>query len=335
MRIINITCVLIICLLATTCILLYVTLISHDLSLQPKNKVLKDKPPVYLISYADGADIFYKNQNALAHSAINKGIDFIYNYNKQHIDPKFITDNSDIFTQTKGAGLWLWKPWLINKTLDLIPEDALLIYADTSVIFRRPITELIELSNKKNIILIEHPSYTREQEVAPFIFEKLNCNEESCKTGPATVANFIMLRNNSSTRLFIQEWLNSCLDRSIFLAELDKNSRPTNYIRHAHDQAILSVMTHKFKDNIALLEYNFACDTYIAAAYRKPSHKEKYTQNHLIYANTIMSPIESWFANSKVTLAIRSMIYKVQPEFPWHSEHSQSSDLEDHLVFLD
>ena len=48
------------------------------------------KPPVYLISYADGPEVFHKNQNALTASALNKGIDFFLNYKRYHLDKDFI-----------------------------------------------------------------------------------------------------------------------------------------------------------------------------------------------------------------------------------------------------
>ncbi|MGI4775802.1 MAG: hypothetical protein ACRYE9_02565 [Janthinobacterium lividum] len=46
--------------------------------------------PVYLISYADGAEYIYRNQNAMNHYAINKAIDCLYNYRKKHLDQKFL-----------------------------------------------------------------------------------------------------------------------------------------------------------------------------------------------------------------------------------------------------
>ena len=89
-------------LLLIIALLMYVMLLSHDISLQPVKNISGDNP-IYLISYADGPEIFIQNQNAMAESAINKGIDFTFNYRKQHIDPDFINKHADIFARTQGA----------------------------------------------------------------------------------------------------------------------------------------------------------------------------------------------------------------------------------------
>ena len=58
-----------------------------------------ERPGVYLLSYADGAEIFFMNQNALAASVINRGVDFIFNYRRSHLDQDFIKKHSDILNQ--------------------------------------------------------------------------------------------------------------------------------------------------------------------------------------------------------------------------------------------
>ena len=58
-----------------------------DISLEHVNQ--KKNPMVYAISYADGESVYFKNQNFWAMSTINKGVDCIFLYNKNHIDEDF------------------------------------------------------------------------------------------------------------------------------------------------------------------------------------------------------------------------------------------------------
>ncbi len=81
-----------------------------DLSTTPYDRKHLDKG-VYLITYADGNDIFFQNQNALTQSALNRGIDFTFNYKAHHIDPVFRNKNAAILNDKAGAGRWLWKPY--------------------------------------------------------------------------------------------------------------------------------------------------------------------------------------------------------------------------------
>src|SRR5208282_2331127 len=62
-------------------------------------------------------------------SALNKGVDFILNYRKSHIDKEFFEKNKHILSQKKGDGYWLWKPYFILKTLENAPENSTVIYS--------------------------------------------------------------------------------------------------------------------------------------------------------------------------------------------------------------
>ena len=128
----------------------------QDLSLEPVNKYLEKKPrePVYLISYADGADVFFQNQHFLVHSALNKGIDHFLNYRRSHVNAQFIKDHQEIFDTPLGAGLWLWKPWVILETLKNTPENAIIMYADVGFCFGGSLNQLWERLKDADMVMV-------------------------------------------------------------------------------------------------------------------------------------------------------------------------------------
>ena len=99
----------------------------------------QDDTPIYLISYADGPEIYKKNQAGLVQSALNKGFSHFINYRKSQLSQDFKENNKEILSLKKGAGYWLWKPWVILNTLENIPENAIVIYADTGFVFKKHI----------------------------------------------------------------------------------------------------------------------------------------------------------------------------------------------------
>jgi hypothetical protein len=111
-------------------------------------------PPVYLVSYAGKKSVFFKNQNAQAMSAINNGIDHIMMYKRRDIDQIFYQKNKNILDILPGDGLWIWKPYFMLKTMDLAPQDSLIIYADSPVIFKNPITPFINRLKDHDILLL-------------------------------------------------------------------------------------------------------------------------------------------------------------------------------------
>ena len=87
-------------------------------------------------------------------SAINNGIDHIMMYKRRDIDPEFYQKNKHILDLPAGDGLWLWKPYFILKTMDIAPEGSLIIYADSPVIFKNPITPFINHLKNHDVLLL-------------------------------------------------------------------------------------------------------------------------------------------------------------------------------------
>src|ERR1700677_273100 len=92
---------------------------KDDISMEESVSCNREIPGnVWLISYADGPDIYLANERYQVHSGLNKCIDFYKPYNVRHIDPEYYRAHSKIFMQRRGVGYWLWKPYLILKTLE-------------------------------------------------------------------------------------------------------------------------------------------------------------------------------------------------------------------------
>ena len=101
--------------------------LSTDKTVQCKQNMTGN---VWLISYADGSEVHLANQRTLTASALNKCIDFYKPYNRKHIASSYVSAHENVFSHKKGAGYWLWKPYIILETLEEIPENDILLYAD-------------------------------------------------------------------------------------------------------------------------------------------------------------------------------------------------------------
>ena len=72
----------------------------------------------------------------LCDSALNKGgFDTVKIYNFNDIDPIFSKKNNHILSLSRGAGYWLWKPYIIQKHLFEIEDGDILCYCDSSYLF--------------------------------------------------------------------------------------------------------------------------------------------------------------------------------------------------------
>ncbi len=317
---------LILIFLITMVVILYFSLLGRDISLQTLYTAAPHPQGVYLISYAFGDDVFFQNQNALMESAINKGIDGVFNYNHEHLDPAFVAKNQHIFDQSVGAGYWLWKPWIIQDTLKRIPEDAILIYADSGIVFKRPLTPLLEAAKEHGIILIEHPIFSREAESQNATLTGLGCTSEECRQGRNVIAGFMLIKNNAANRAFVKKWLDACQNPKYLIDQPGTQPESDAFVKHKHDQSILGIMAYQHRDQIKTLSYKFLHDNFLTITFRKPDTRYR-TQEAEIYKYSLFGRLEYKLSNTSMFMKIREIIITLSQHFPWRSTYYKEIDL--------
>jgi hypothetical protein len=249
-------------------------------------KTTQSNPGVYLVTYADGHDVIVRNQQTLAFSALDKGIDFILNYNRSHLDAAFAEKYSKILEQKKGAGYWLWKPWVILKTLKTTPENAIIVYADSGFVFRKSLQPLIELAHAHDMVFIDYDpkefgclgrSTKRES------FQRLDCDTLLCRQAPAIWAAFMVLRNTPTTRAFVKKWLDYCCDEAILTDTPSTQPEYPEYQYHRHDQSILGMLCYLNPQGQYLYPEKELLYYYAISHRRRPDHAAEsllpYTQS--------------------------------------------------------
>ncbi|MGD0465808.1 MAG: hypothetical protein ABSA84_03865 [Gammaproteobacteria bacterium] len=298
---------------------LFGKILSKDISIEPINYNINSdlRPSVYLISYADGHEVFFKNQNTLANSAINKGIDFILNYRRAHLDQKFVKQHASILTQKKGAGFWLWKPYVILKTLETIKENDIVIYSDTGLLFREQITPLIKLTKQHDVILFEYdpkeyygkPIHTAKRE----ILIELDCDTNKCHYGQHVWAGVLLLKNTNKSREFIKKWLKYSCKEEFLTDQLDpKIQQHPEFVAPSHDEAILNILYNKDPTGKYLVPSKLLFDKYATW-----HHRDFKTQDYSLLMATrnnrssIAYIIENDLLNNYLIIFFRKMYQKI------------------------
>ena len=93
------------------------------------------KPKIIAISYSN--ERFQRQLQLNKKSAIEVGeVDEYYSYGPNDIDPVFKEKNKDILSRSRGNGYWLWKPYIINKTMiEKLKYGDYLIYTDAAILY--------------------------------------------------------------------------------------------------------------------------------------------------------------------------------------------------------
>jgi len=235
------------------------------------------RPPVVLLSYADGHPTFFKNQFALGQSAADKGFDHIYMFKRRHIDHDFWHKNKHILEKPRGAGYWLWKPYFILQVMKQMPYGATIIYADAAAVFKEPIGPLLKQLETYDMIVPTNGNVaelvTQIKKEAYGIFDTELTEEILSK--PATWAFFMAIKNTPETQVFVEKWLKLCQHAdAITDTPLDLKIQSPKYRFHLHDQAILSVLIALEPEKKLLIRRNLLRSEYGVQNFHRHAHRE-------------------------------------------------------------
>jgi hypothetical protein len=204
-----------------------------------------------LINYAN--DVFRKSQRLNSKTGKEVGFfDEVISYSPGDIEPDFYEKNKRILSQKKGNGYWLWKPYFIKKTLEMLNWNDFLFYCDSGSYFIKPITPLIEISslNSQDIIVFEL-SFTERIWTKRDAFILMNCDSPKYSESNQRLASFSLWKKSNFTIDFINEFLHYAQDERL-ITDLENQCGYPNYPdfrEHRHDQSIFSLLSKKYDLN--------------------------------------------------------------------------------------
>ncbi|HEY9702184.1 MAG TPA: hypothetical protein V6C58_07045 [Allocoleopsis sp.] len=198
-------------------------------------------------------------------SAQKNGVSgFVFNHSEYIIDRYFKEFNVDIFKQKRGAGYWLWKPYLINKALHFVKDADILIYSDAGVEFINSVHHIIEKMDEDIFFFgnnWNHVDWCKYPVAMDINYKWLyDAGGYSKAHGYSKLkqvqASVIFFKVNDNTRKLVKEWLLWCQMPKFITDEyisLSEHMRDSTYIddyptfqEHRHDQAILTCLQIKY-----------------------------------------------------------------------------------------
>jgi len=204
----------------------------------------------YLVNYSDKT---HKNaQRENANSALSTGgFDEVFSFNFKDLGETFITENKNILSQSRGAGYWMWKPFVIKKALDLINENDILMYSDSGISFIRNIDEIISIMDEtsEKLLLFElEDIHSNKRWTKRDCFVLMGLDSEPYLSQNQLLASYILMRKNDFVINFINEWLNYAKDYRIITDATNECGLPNypEFVDHRHDQSILSLLGRKY-----------------------------------------------------------------------------------------
>ncbi|GHU67767.1 hypothetical protein FACS189413_03160 [Bacteroidia bacterium] len=172
-------------------------------------------------------------------------VDTVYAFSPGDIDKEFYEKNKNILSVKRGNGLWLWKPYLINKVINALQNGDIVCYADAGTAYLRNVNGMITKlkDSDQDIMLFEIP-LIECQWTKKAVFEVLDAYTEAIRFSNQTLGIIIIIVSENS-RKFIKKWLDLCQNEILMLPKEKDASEDELYIAHREDQSILSVLAKK------------------------------------------------------------------------------------------
>mgnify|MGYP005754256033 CR=1 FL=1 len=200
-----------------------------------------------LINYAN--DAYRKSQqwNTWTGKHI-AGFDKVYSFSPKDIDKRYYEAHKDILSEKRGNGLWLWKPYFINRVLNESNEGDIIFYADSGAFFLQNIDVLISsIRNDEKIWVSDNPllesCFTKK-----VCLKKMDCDTPEIRDSNQIQATYLMVICCDESKRFIKEWLKWCENYELLSPEGGlslSDNKGSGFVAHREDQSILSLLCKK------------------------------------------------------------------------------------------
>ena len=223
----------------------------------------------YLLNYAHNGH--YQSQRQQTISGLTTGgFDRVYSLGFNDLETEFREKHQKILQERRGAGYWIWKPYLILRTLKKLNDCDYLFYCDSAAYFIRDIEPFVRLLEHEQVdmLLCEHEDDERYRNgywTKRDTFLGMGCDEEVYHSRCQILSGYVFLRKTDRTLQIIGEWLEWCFHYSLLNDEENQYGLPNldGFIDHRHDQSILTnlAILHKVFTVKGIAQYRSPVDT--------------------------------------------------------------------------
>jgi hypothetical protein len=175
--------------------------------------------------------------------------DTIIGYTEKDLqeDTEFWSQHGEFIRKNpRGYGYWIWKPYLILKTLNQMSEGDCLIYADAGCQLNlegKPVLEewIENLKETEQGVLLFDTSYKEGIYTKGDIFEYFNCHELTDSIQRLAGIQFICCKAESIA--FYKELVEHTSKYDLISDKKSSYPNTAGFQEHRHDQSILSILS--------------------------------------------------------------------------------------------
>ncbi len=198
---------------------------------------------IIAINYSDARFETQRKHNTATAYAKGK-VDRVIEYSPADIDSAFYERNQAIFAYERGAGLWLWKPYIILRTLRGMKEGDYLFYCDAGACYVDRVDKLVRVMERERVDVMpfEIPFLSR-QFTKKETFTRMGYDDYSHNQ---ICAGYLLLKKNDASLSFISRWLAWMQDEiCVSYRHFTNEAEFPDFVAHREDQSVFSLLCRK------------------------------------------------------------------------------------------
>jgi len=190
-----------------------------------------------LINYADG-DIHKWNRRVQVKSAEAKcKFNRIIKYKKSILRESFVSLNKELLDNPHGAGLWIWKPYILLHTLhNEVNEGDIVFYCDSDWAFLKDPEHFQKKAEEIDILLFHEDGDCASNWTAPNTFVHMDAYTEEYRNTTMLLGGYNLWKCCKKSIDFLEKWIQLCCRPDIILPINTYNGG------HCYDQSILTIL---------------------------------------------------------------------------------------------
>jgi hypothetical protein len=199
---------------------------------------------------------FNVSASELRASAYLHGVDVVRVWTTADIHrTDFYRKNHVVLDHDRGAGYWLWKPYIVLEGLKAASDGDVVIYADAGMTLVGSVSPLVRLCVESGGVTLFAGPYDgvggQVQRCGVWskrdCFVLMGCDTDAFHQARMLDASFILFKKNRRGMRLVREWLTLCADARILTDSPNVCGLENlpGFLGHRHDQSVLSLLAER------------------------------------------------------------------------------------------
>ena len=207
----------------------------------------------YFLTFGAGGKTYHDAVRRLVKQAIRLDMfDYVTGYTENDLKkyPEFWNKHSKFIQSNKrGYGYWIWKSYLIMKTLEQMNDNDILVYADCGCEInskKRKTMYNYFKTVQKDLIIGTETGLPEKNWTKMDLILYLNMNDNKYTNTSQHQASTICILKCKKTVDLVKEWYEIACNYHLIDDSPSINPNYDTFQEHRHDQSIFSLLTKKY-----------------------------------------------------------------------------------------